>query len=225
MQESALEQLKLEVEWAQDAQKRAKDELAARKTKLVCDPYYTRVCARRSMVQGCNRSCDGSQTTGIRSCMQVGGVAYDLESACQELDRLSGQVKMLQAVSEAYKAAERSADDVYHIALQDMSAQLQTAASDRAACQTAIIKLQECVPDALTRARTVGSGQNEVPTLVYIHDAYHSLSTNIILSFYREMCTLAGTSQTWKRDTWSISRSLKTRLREQKRSESLLSLS
>lgn len=50
---------------------------------------------------------------------------------------------MLQSVSEAYKAAERSADDVYHIALQDMSTQLQATASDRAACQTAIIKLQE----------------------------------------------------------------------------------
>ena len=71
-------------------------------------------------------------------------MAYDLGSACREIDRLTGQVKMLKSVSEAYTAADRSADDVYHIALQDMSTQLQAAASDRAAGQTAIIKLQEC---------------------------------------------------------------------------------
>lgn len=78
--------------------------------------------------------------------VQVGGVAYDLEGACREVDRLSGQVKLLQAASAAYTAAERSADGVYHIALQDMSTQLQVAASDRAAGQTALLKLQECAP-------------------------------------------------------------------------------
>jgi hypothetical protein len=77
--------------------------------------------------------------------VQVAGTEYDLAGACRGIDRLTGQVKMLRAVSEAYTAAERSADDVYHIALQDMSTQLQTTASDRAACQTAIIRLQECV--------------------------------------------------------------------------------
>jgi hypothetical protein len=84
-----------------------------------------------------------SLTSHYLGLVQVAGVVYDLDFACQEVDRLTGQVKMLQSVSEAYTAAERSADDVYHIALQDMSTQLQTAASDRAACQTAIIKLQE----------------------------------------------------------------------------------
>lgn len=73
-------------------------------------------------------------------------MAYDLEGACREIDRLAGQVKMLQAASAAYTAAERSADGVYHIALQDMSTQLQVAASDRAAGQTALLKLQECAP-------------------------------------------------------------------------------
>ena len=82
--------------------------------------------------------------------MQVNGTRYDLPAACQEIDRLQGQLKMLQSVSEAYKAAERSADDVYHIALQDLSTQLQATASDRAACQTAIIKLQECALTWLT---------------------------------------------------------------------------
>lgn len=74
----------------------------------------------------------------------MAGVSYDLDSACREINHLNGQVKMLQSVNKAYTAAERSSDDVYHIALQDMSTQLQVAASDRAACQAALIKLQEC---------------------------------------------------------------------------------
>jgi hypothetical protein len=75
---------------------------------------------------------------------QVNGVNYNLEDACRELERLTAQVDMLKALNEGYSAADRSADDVYHMALQDMSAQLQTAVSERAACQTALLKLQEC---------------------------------------------------------------------------------
>jgi hypothetical protein len=38
--ESALEQLKLECSWAKDSYKRAKEELAARRTQMVCFPWW-----------------------------------------------------------------------------------------------------------------------------------------------------------------------------------------
>jgi hypothetical protein len=73
----------------------------------------------------------------------VNGESYTLEEACRELEKTTAQVKVLIATNEAYSAAERSENDVWQIALKDLSAQLQVTSSERAACQTAMLRLQE----------------------------------------------------------------------------------
>jgi hypothetical protein len=78
--------------------------------------------------------------------VQLGDIVYTLEDACREIQRLSGHVKALQIANEGFKATEKSETDVYHMALQDMSAQLQMAAAERAACMTKMVQLQECAP-------------------------------------------------------------------------------
>jgi hypothetical protein len=78
--------------------------------------------------------------------VQLGDTVYTLEDACREIQRLSGHVKALQIANEGFKATEKSETDVYHMALQDMSAQLQVAAAERAACMTKMVQLQECAP-------------------------------------------------------------------------------
>jgi hypothetical protein len=78
--------------------------------------------------------------------VQLGDTVYTLEDACREIQRLSGHVKALQIANEGFKATEKSETDVYHMALQDMSAQLQMAAAERAACMTKMVQLQECAP-------------------------------------------------------------------------------
>jgi hypothetical protein len=78
--------------------------------------------------------------------VQLGDTVYTLEDACREIQRLSGHVKALQIANEGFKATEKSETDVYHMALQDMSSQLQMAAAERAACMTKMVQLQECAP-------------------------------------------------------------------------------
>lgn len=80
--------------------------------------------------------------------LQVNGQSYTHEEACWELEKTMAQVKVLVATNEAYGAAERSENDVWQIALKDMSTQLQVTSSERAACQTAMLRLQECVSTA-----------------------------------------------------------------------------
>jgi hypothetical protein len=64
------------------------------------------------------------------------------------------QIKVLVATNAAHSAAERSENDVWQIALKDLSTQLQVTASERAACKTAMLRLQECVTRAyITRAQ------------------------------------------------------------------------
>lgn len=74
----------------------------------------------------------------------MGGENLTLEEACRELERIMKENQILKATNEAYSAAEKSENDVWRIALKDMSSQLQVAASERAACQAAMLKLQEC---------------------------------------------------------------------------------
>jgi hypothetical protein len=88
--------------------------------------------------------------------MQLGDIVYSLEGACREIERLSGHVKALKIANDGFKATERSETDVYHMALQDMSSQLQHAAAERAACQTKMLHLQECV-SALSRPTAASS--------------------------------------------------------------------
>lgn len=76
--------------------------------------------------------------------VQVNGQSYTHEEACWELEKTMSQIKVLVATNEAYSAAERSENDVWQIALKDVSAQLQVTSSERAACQTAMLRLQEC---------------------------------------------------------------------------------
>jgi hypothetical protein len=89
--------------------------------------------------------------------LQVNGQSYTHEEACWELERLMAQVKALVATNEAYSAAERSENDVWQIALKDMSAQLQVTSSERAACQTAMLRLQECVATVSAFVEVIGS--------------------------------------------------------------------
>lgn len=77
--------------------------------------------------------------------LQVNGQSYTHEEACWELEKTMAQVKVLVATNEAYSAAERSENDVWQIALKDLSTQLQVTSSERAACQTALLKMQEYV--------------------------------------------------------------------------------
>lgn len=77
----------------------------------------------------------------------MNGENYTLEEACRELERISKETQILRATNEAYSAAEKSENDVWQIALKDMSAQLQVTASERAACQAALLKLQEYIPE------------------------------------------------------------------------------
>lgn len=77
---------------------------------------------------------------------------YTLEAACTEIERLQGHVKALQITNDGLKAAEQSETGVYHMALQDMSLQLQTAAAERAACQTKMLQLHECAVTATNAA-------------------------------------------------------------------------
>jgi hypothetical protein len=86
--------------------------------------------------------------------LQVNGQNFTHEEACWELEKLMAQIKVLVATNEAYSAAERSESDVWQIALKDMSAQLQVTSSERAACQTAMLRLQECVATSAARAST-----------------------------------------------------------------------
>lgn len=73
----------------------------------------------------------------------MNGENYTLEEACRELEKITKENQILRATNEAYSAAEKSENDVWQIALKDMSAQLQVTASERAACQAALLKLQE----------------------------------------------------------------------------------
>jgi len=89
--------------------------------------------------------------------LQVNGENYSVEEACRELERVLKENQILKATNEAYSVAEKSENDVWQIALKDMSAQLQVTASERAACQAALLKLQEYVPGSICVVQAVAS--------------------------------------------------------------------
>eukprot|EP00892_Ulva_mutabilis_P002253 jgi/Ulvmu1/12028/UM083_0041.1 len=82
---------------------------------------------------------------------RVNGENYTLEEACRELERIFKENQILKATNEAYSVAEKSENDVWQIALKDMSAQLQVTASERAACQAALLKLQDTLTEHTRR--------------------------------------------------------------------------
>lgn len=84
----------------------------------------------------------------------MNGDYYTLEEACRELEKITKENQILKATNEAYSAAEKSENDVWQIALKDMSAQLQVTASERAACQAALLKLQECCSSPICYSRS-----------------------------------------------------------------------
>ena len=137
---SELTHAHLERDWAKDEQRRAEEALAKSRTRNVGAPEEP--CIPKNL----GVQCGGHGTM----CLQVNGQSYTHEEACWELEKLMAQVKVLVATNEAYSAAERSENDVWQIALKDMSAQLQVTSSERAACQTAMLKMQEYVASTCT---------------------------------------------------------------------------